>query len=166
MATTTTIATIVPKETRTFFFTSTKYIIFSVSKLFKISAYLAVIGIILASYLFYSYLAPNPPGLCDINATVNCNAVTKGPLALFLGAPVSLVGLIGYIVILSSSLMKKKKLHLFMTTFGVVFCLRLTYLEIFREHVVCPVCAVCQLIMLILFIISLKLNFSRESVTP
>ena len=129
------------------------------NKLFKISIYLSVFGIILASYLFYSYLAPNPPGLCDINATVNCNAVTKGPLAEFLGVPVSLVGLIGYIVILSSSLMKNKKLHLYMTAFGMVFCLRLTYLEIFREHVFCPVCGACQLIMLILFLVSLKLNF-------
>ncbi len=128
-------------------------------KLFKFSVYLAAIGIILASYLFYSYLAPNPPGLCDINATVNCDAVTKGPLAEFLGVPVSLVGLIGYIVILSSSLMKNKKLHLFMTTFGMVFCLRLTYLEIFVEDVFCPVCGACQLVMLILFLISLKLNF-------
>ena len=128
-------------------------------KLFKFSAYLAAIGIILASYLFYSYLAPNPPGLCDINATVNCDAVTKGPLAEFLGVPVSLVGLIGYVIILSSSLMKNKKLHLFMVTFGMVFCLRLTYLEIFVENVFCPVCGACQLVMLILFLISVKLNF-------
>ena len=128
-------------------------------KLFKFSAYLAGIGIILASYLFYSYLAPNPPGLCDINATVNCDAVTKGPLAEFLGVPVSLVGLIGYIIILSSSLMKNKKLHLFMATFGMVFCLRLTYLEIFVENVFCPVCGACQLVMFILFLISVKLNF-------
>lgn len=132
-------------------------------KLFKISTYLALIGIVLASYLFYSYLAPNPPGLCDVSATVNCDAVTKGSLAEFMGVPVSLVGLIGYIVILSASLMKNKKLHLAMTAFGMVFCLRLTYLEIFVEHVVCPVCAACQIIMLVLFLISLKLNFSSPA---
>lgn len=128
-------------------------------KLFRISTYLALLGIVLASYLFYSYLAPVPPGLCDINATVNCDAVTKGPLALFLGVPVSLIGLIGYIAILYASLMKFKKLHLFMTTFGMLFCLRLTYLEIFAEKVFCPVCGACQIVMIILFIISLKLNF-------
>ena len=132
------------------------------TKLFKISTYLAAFGILLASYLFYSYLAPNPPGLCDINAIVNCDAVTKGPLAEFMGIPVSLVGLIGYIVILSSSLMKKKRLHLAMTTFGMVFCLRLTYLEIFVENVFCPVCGACQIVMLVLFLISLKLNFSSR----
>ena len=136
------------------------------NKLFKSSAILAGIGIILASYLFYSYLAPVPPGLCDINSTINCDAVTKGPLAEFLGIPVSLVGLIGYITILYASLMRFKKLHLFMVSFGMIFCLRLTYLEIFREKVFCPVCGACQLVMLILFIISLKLNAAHDRVTP
>ena len=136
------------------------------NKLFKTSAILAVVGIILASYLFYSYLATTPPGLCDLSSTVNCEAVTKGPLAEFLGIPVSLVGLIGYIIIGYASMMKFKKLHLFMVSFGMVFCLRLTYLEIFREKVFCPVCGACQLVMLILFIISLKLNAAHDPAKP
>lgn len=128
------------------------------NKLFQVSAWLAALGLILASYLFYSYLAPVPLGLCNLSAAVNCDAVTKGPLAEFLGVPVSLVGLIGYITILYASLMQFKKLHLFMTGFGMVFCLRLTYLEIFAEKVFCPVCGACQIVMLALFIISVKLN--------
>lgn len=125
--------------------------------MWKLSTVLSLIGIILAGYLFYSYLAPIPPGLCDISATINCDAVTKGSLAALFGIPVSLVGLIGYIFILYSSLLKLPKLHLFMTAFGMLFCLRLTFLEIFVEKVICPVCLACQLIMLILFILSLKL---------
>jgi uncharacterized membrane protein len=128
------------------------------NKLYKWSAILAAFGIILATYLFYSYLAPTPPGLCNISDTVNCGAVTKGVLAEFMGVPVSLVGLIGYITILYASLMKFKRVHLFMVSFGMVFCLRLTYLEIFQEKVFCPVCGLCQIVMLILFIISIKLN--------
>lgn len=133
-------------------------------KLYKISVFLAIIGIILATYLFYSYLAPVAPGLCNISDGVNCDAVTKGNLALFLGLPVSLIGLIGYIAILYSSLMRFKKLHLFMSSFGMLFCLRLTILEIFVEKVFCPVCGACQLVMLALFIISLKLNCCHDSV--
>lgn len=125
--------------------------------MWKLSVTLTLIGIILASYLFYSYLAPIPPGLCDISASINCNAVTKGSLAAIFGIPVSLVGLIGYIFILYSSLLKLPKLHLFMSSFGMLFCLRLTFLEIFVEKVICPVCLACQLIMLVLFILSLKL---------
>ena len=132
------------------------------NKLYKVSVVLAAFGIILASYLFYSFLAPTPPGWCDINSTVNCDAVTKGPLAEFLGVPVSLVGLIGYITILYASLMKFKKLHLFMTSFGMIFCLRLIYLEIFQLKVFCPVCGACQLVMLTLFILSLKLNAAHD----
>ncbi|MCX6816637.1 MAG: vitamin K epoxide reductase family protein [Candidatus Beckwithbacteria bacterium] len=123
----------------------------------KLSVILCLIGILLASYLFYNYLAVIPSGLCNISQTVNCEAVTKGNLATLFGIPVSLVGLIGYILILYASLMKLLKLHLFMSTFGMLFCLRLTYLEIFMENVLCPVCLACQLVMLTLFIISLKL---------
>lgn len=130
--------------------------------IWKASTILSIIGLILASYLFYSYLAPTPPGLCNITATINCDAVTKGPLAELFGIPVSLVGLIGYTFILYASLMKFKKLHLAMTTFGMIFCLSLTYLEIFVEKVFCPVCGACQLVMLILFILSLKLNYGHS----
>lgn len=130
----------------------------SEKNIYKTSIILSLIGIGLAVYLFYSYLSPTPPGLCDISATVNCTAVTKGNLAEFLSIPVSLVGLIGYIFILYSSLMRLKKLHLFMSAFGMLFCLRLTFLEIFVEKVYCPVCLACQLVMLTLFILSLKLN--------
>jgi len=125
--------------------------------MWKLSTVLSLVGIILAGYLFYSYLAPIPPGLCDISATINCDAVTKGTLATLFGIPVSLIGLIGYIFILYSSLLKLKKLHLFMSSFGLLFCLRLTFLEIFVEKVICPVCLACQIIMLTLFILSLKL---------
>jgi len=130
----------------------------SEKNIYKTSIILSLIGIGLAIYLFYSYLSPTPPGLCDISATVNCNAVTKGNLAEFLSIPVSLIGLIGYIFILYSSLVRLKKLHLFMSSFGMLFCLRLTILEIFIEKVYCPVCLACQLVMLALFILSLKLN--------
>ena len=127
------------------------------NKIWQAVIVLSLIGIVLASYLFYNYLAPSPLTLCDINATVNCDAVTKGPLAEFMGVPVSLVGLIGYAFILISGILKNKKLLLFMSTFGMLFCLRLTYLEIFSLKVFCPVCGACQLVMLTLFIIGLKL---------
>ena len=122
-------------------------------KIWTIITILATIGIGLAVYLFYSYLVPNPPQFCTINATINCEAVTKGPLAEWYGVPVSLVGLIGYVIILGSALSKKLNLALGMTTFGMLFCLRLTYLEIFSEKVLCPVCLTCQIIMLTIFLL-------------
>jgi uncharacterized membrane protein len=79
---------------------------------------LSLIGIVLASYLFYNYLAPVPSTLCNINATINCDAVTKGSLAEFMGIPVSLVGLIGYGMIFISGILKHKKLLLEINLLG------------------------------------------------
>ena len=124
---------------------------------------LSGIGIVLAFYLFYSYISPNPPDVCTINETVNCDAVTKGALSTIFGIPVSLVGLVGYIVILVSSYFKKKRLTLGMAAFGMVFCLRLSYLEIFVEKVLCPVCLACQIVMLLAFFLALKLNLPKSS---
>ncbi|MCR4264270.1 MAG: vitamin K epoxide reductase family protein [Candidatus Roizmanbacteria bacterium] len=134
-------------------------------KAFKWIIWLSAVGIVLASYLLSEYLAEDPLELCSINARINCGPVTKGNLAEFYGIPVSVIGLIGYIVILFSALTKKTKWLLGMTAFGMLFCLRLTILEIFVENIICPVCVLCQTIMLVVFILSLKLNFGKK-LTP
>jgi uncharacterized membrane protein len=136
----------------------------STNRIWTIISVLATIGIGLAIYLFYSYLAPEPPTICNISASVNCDPVTKGNLAEWFGVPVSLIGLIGYIVILGSALAKKKTITFAMTTFGMLFCLRLTYLEIFVEKIICPVCVLCQLIMLTIFILTLILLKRKDRV--
>lgn len=125
-------------------------------------AYLSAVGIVLATYLLYNFYAVVPSTICDISPSLNCGAVTKGTLATFAGIPVALVGLIGYAVILFSALTKKKKLALAMTTFGLVFCLRLTILEIFFLKVLCPVCIACQLVMLFVFLGSVYLVFKKK----
>lgn len=119
---------------------------------------LSIIGIILATYLLYNFYNQTPSTICNISNKVNCNEVIKGSLSTFAGIPVSLVGLIGYAVILFSSLTKKKTISLFMTTFGMFFCLRLTILELFFVKVYCPVCIACQIIMILVFVGSIKLN--------
>lgn len=125
---------------------------------------LCVIGILSASYLFYNYLAYNvfsiPPfTACNISSVINCDASTKGPISTFLGIPVALYGLVGYFTILFAALTKRKKLALGMVTFGMLFCLRITFIEIFQLHVLCPVCVICQIDMLIVFVLAIYLNY-------
>ncbi len=122
---------------------------------------LSIVGIILALYLTYSFLVPEPVKVCSISASINCDPVTKGSLALWYGIPVSFIGLLGYITILVASLKRMTKLTLGMTAFGMLFCLRLTILEIFVERIICPVCVLCQLIMAVVFVLSLMI-FLRE----
>ncbi len=125
--------------------------------LYKIIMLLSVIGIGLALYLLYEAFAPAHRSLCYINSTINCEASTKGALAYTLGIPTALYGLTGYVIILLSAIFKKRKLLLGMVTFGLLFCLRITFLEVFVINAICPVCLLCQTDMLILFILALKL---------
>jgi len=124
----------------------------------------SIIGIILASYLAYNYFGPKPLGVCSISDSVNCDEVAKGgSLSTIFGIPVSLIGLAGYIVILISSLLKKEKLAFAMSTFGMLFCLRITFLELFSVRIICPVCLACQIVMIVLFLLSLKLLSNKPS---
>ncbi len=122
---------------------------------------LSVLGILLASYLFYNFLTKPLVESCYFNSHINCDAVTKGSLSTLFGIPVSLVGLTGYIVILLSSIYKKQKTVLFMAIFGMCFCLSLTYQELFRLRVICPVCLTCQLVMLLVFLLAVYLNINK-----
>lgn len=129
---------------------------------FILMVFLSVFGIILASYLLYNFYNAKPALFCNINDKVNCQAVISGSLATFAGVPVALVGLVGYALILFASLTQRKRLALFTSSFGMIFCLRLTILEIFFIKVICPVCLVCQITMLFIFGISLFLNLQKN----
>lgn len=135
---------------------------FSEKTLWQLTKILSLVGIVLASYLLASYFKPQTADVCRIDETVNCDAVTQGSLATIFGIPIALVGLTGYLIIFFSSLAKKKGLVLFMAAFGTLFCLRITYLELFVVKIICPVCIACQLIMLTILILSLRLNFGKR----
>lgn len=124
---------------------------------------LSVIGVFLALYLLYNYYSPTPSTVCDISGKLNCGAVSKGGiLATFLGIPVAIIGLAGYVFIFISSIIKNTKLLFAMATFGMLFCLRMTILEIFVVKVYCPICLACQLVMTLLFLLSLFFLFSKR----
>lgn len=133
------------------------------NKYWKLVSMLSVVGILLASYLLYSYLYRPSFQPCSINSSINCDAVIKGPVSTFLGLPTALYGLIGYVVILTSSLLRRKKLLFGVSLFGTIFCLRITFIEVFILKVICPVCLICQIIMITILILSLKLLKTANS---
>ena len=130
------------------------------NNIWKALIWLSILGILLATYLFYNFLTKPLIESCYFNSRINCDAVTKGQLSTLFGIPVSLIGLTGYIVILLCSILKKKLLVLGMSTFGMVFCLFITYQELFILKVICPVCLACQLVMLIIFLLAIYLNLN------
>ncbi len=124
---------------------------------------LSFIGVLLSIYLLWQQIAQPEFQPCNISETVNCDAVISGPVAKTLGISTPLYGLIGYVVIFIAAHVKKNKLMLGMTTFGLLFCLRLTYIELFQLNVVCPVCISCQVVMIAVFVLAVILN--RRKVT-
>ncbi len=119
---------------------------------------LAGFGILLALFLLWEQLFRPSFQPCNINATVNCDAVISGQVSKTLGIPTPLIGLIGYIVILIGAIKKNAKLVLGMAGFGLVFCLYIAFIELVQLRVVCPVCVLCQLDMITVFILGILLN--------
>jgi uncharacterized membrane protein len=126
---------------------------------------LAVIGIGLAIYLLWQQIFTPSFQLCNINETVNCDAVIGGEVSKTLGIPTPLIGLVGYVMILIGAFKKNAKLVLGMATFGLAFCLYIGIREIFQLHVLCPVCILCQLDMITVFILGILLS-RKEHLTP
>ena len=129
--------------------------------IYSIIIALSILGIGLASYLLYLYYTPPHESLCYINSYINCDASTKGSLANTLGIPTGLYGLLGYLFILIAALKYSKKAVLGLAVFGTLFCLRITFLEIFVIKEICPVCLVCQISMILIFLLALFL-FKNE----
>ena len=130
--------------------------------LFLAISFLSVVGLILASYLLYNFYNQKPALFCDISDKVNCQAVISGSLATFAGVPVAIVGLVGYAFILFAGLTYRRRLAFWVSVFGMIFCLRLTILEIFFIKVICPICIACQIIMALIFLISSFLLLKRN----
>jgi uncharacterized membrane protein len=128
------------------------------NKIFSYLKVLSILGILLAVYLLVEQIFRPAFQPCNINSTVNCNAIISGSVSKTLGLPTPLFGLIGYIVIFFAAITQRTKLLLGIATFGLLFCLWIAYRELFQLHVICPVCIGCQLIMITVFILGLIIN--------
>ena len=126
-----------------------------VNKIFFVIKGLSLMGVLLAIYLLWEQIFHPVFQPCNINNTVNCNAIISGSVSKTLGLPTPLFGLIGYVVIFLSSIFRWKRTMLGMALFGLLFCLWIAYQELFLLHVICPVCIGCQLIMIAVFSLAL-----------
>lgn len=116
---------------------------------------LAVIGLGIASYLTYVHYAGIKPAC---TAGESCTKVQTSVYSKLAGVPVALMGLIGYIVILASLLVRETERSRFATLVftlgGFGFSAYLTYRELFSIHAICEWCATSAGIMTILMLMS------------
>ena len=113
---------------------------------------IAVLGLALASYLVYVHYSGSKP-VCTTSGA--CLKVQTSVYSKLGGVPVALIGLLGYIAIFLSLLVRDRDevrlATLAMTVVGVCFSGYLTYREVFTLKTICEECAASAVLMLILF---------------
>ena len=121
----------------------------------------ASIGLVDSLYLIWIKIANDKvyclPGLGD------CWTVNTSQYSQVLGIPVSVFGVIGFLIILLLALFKDRNkffhanqvtLLFGITLAGFLYSIYLTYLEIFVINAICPFCVLSAISMTILFVIS------------
>ena len=112
---------------------------------------LTLLGLAVASYLTYVHYAGIKPAC---TAGESCTKVQTSVYSKIGGVPVALVGLLGYIAILGSLLVRETETSrlatMCLTLVGFGFSAYLTYRELFSIHAICEWCASSAVIMTVL----------------
>jgi len=125
---------------------------------------LAIVGLAVAAYLSYVE-TQSVRAICG--PVGDCNAVQNSSYARLFGVlPVGVLGMIGYVAILvawvyprlrADRLARYAPLAVFvMAVFGTLFCVYLTYLEIFVIRAVCIWCLTTAVIITLLMLVNLR----------
>jgi len=117
---------------------------------------IATIGLGIATYLTYVHYSGEAP-LCSLKGNP-CSEVQKSQYSKLAGVPVALIGLIGYLVILGSLLVRESETSRFATVVftlvGFGFSLYLTYREVFTLEKICEWCVSSAVVVTILTLLA------------
>ena len=128
---------------------------------------LTVIGLGVAIYLTYVHYSGTKPA-CTAGAS--CIKVQTSQWSKLAGVPVALIGLIGYISILGSLVVRDREesrlATLGLTLIGFLFSAYLTYRELFSIHAICEWCASSAVILTILLVCAVIRYVITDDVGP
>ncbi|MGE4425823.1 MAG: vitamin K epoxide reductase family protein [Solirubrobacteraceae bacterium] len=113
----------------------------------------ALIGLASASYLTYTKFADD--GQCHVSA--GCTVLQTGEWSEIFGISVSLLGVIGYVVILATLSLRGELARLALVLFtgvGFLFSCYLMYRAYITVDVFCPFCTTSAICMTVLMVIS------------
>jgi len=138
--------------------------------LLQISVIVALIGFIDALYLFYMEVSKEFACLINTVEIFDCKTVNQSEYAIILGIPVSLLGCLFYLAVITMiflAIFTKNEywLSFFLPAAGIVgllFSIYLTIIEFFVLNAFCEYCllsAFCSLTLFILLLIAKHQNF-------
>jgi vitamin-K-epoxide reductase (warfarin-sensitive) len=108
-------------------------------------AFVALGGVAISSVSLYHHFNKSKTSFCDINETFNCDLVNRSTYSAFLGVPVALIGIMGYLLILALATVYREKAETpvmltVVSAAGLGFALYLAYIE---AHVLGAWCILC-----------------------
>lgn len=126
-------------------------------------AVLALFGVLDSLYLLLGKLGYVGELSCSISH--GCDMVNSSSYSVFLGMPVSGIGLAGYLAMFVVALVgthpgwlndpRPDRLLSLLAGFAVIFTVYLTYAELFVLRAICQWCVVSQMLVIAIFVLSL-----------
>ncbi len=117
-------------------------------------AVIAIIGIIMMSYLVYLHYAPEKQSFCDLGENLSCGLVNKSVYSEVFGIPISILGTLYFLAVLAAMLFSYTPGTLQLLFYGTIIflgpSLYLTVTEIFLIRSICVVCEASKVLMLVL----------------
>jgi len=102
---------------------------------------LCLVGVIAASLALREHYREDASP-CSINERWDCGIVNHSPFAVFLGVPVAVIGIVGYLLLGALALKKAYRLMLVAALPGLAFSLYLAHIEKDVLGVWCIYCAI------------------------
>ena len=108
-------------------------------------AVLALVGTAISAFSLHHHFSRSANSFCDLSQSFNCDLVNRSSYSTFLGVPIALIGIIGYLLITALATLYRQKAEtpfmlLLASTGGSLFALYLTYLEGYVIHAWCILC--------------------------
>ena len=117
-------------------------------------AILSVAGVVVSTLaLQVHYSTATEP--CSINERWDCGVVNHSPFAVVGHVPVAAIGIVGYLVLAVLAMTRQRFLLHVAALVGLIFALRLTFIEEFDLLVWCLYCVISQGIIGLISLLSL-----------
>lgn len=139
----------------------------------KIIVIASCIGLLVAVYSLAHHFSLTSGEFCTLGETLNCDIVNRGPYSEFMGIPVALLGIVGYLFFIVTTIVVDRQpgdrlLRFFQIAIlaaGFLFSLYLTGIESFVLHVWCLLCLTSQTMTLIA-LVSALLAYKQNRLCP
>jgi vitamin-K-epoxide reductase (warfarin-sensitive) len=133
--------------------------------LFALIALLSLAGVIVSAVSLQRHYAKSDTAFCDFNQKFSCDIVNRSEQSTIVGIPVAAIGVAGYGVLFIFSTLWRSRAEtpnrlLAAAIAGLVFALRLTYIEAYVLETWCILClaslALISLITLLALVVKLR----------